>query len=260
MSLGLLKLSLIYGSRASIQSTECFALLHPEFPLGHTVSGQLQWLMVRSLQNWDDGQHHSHPHSHLVINSTKVWEAFHDQIVLLCQEVLFLSQIRIPLICYSCAIFGQATVDDLKFSGLSALLVYYDPGNVFPDCFFPHLRVSLLAQMVKNLSAILETWIRSLDWKDPLEEETGTHSRILAWRIPWTEEPGRLWSMGSPHQSVMIQEMFSLVDSFYIQSCSITILYRVIYRNNCLKIFNHHQFCQKPGYTLSSARDNNLIK
>ena len=42
-----------------------------------------------------------------------------------------------------------------------------------------------------------ETWVRSLGWEDPLEKEMATHSSILAWRIPWTEEPGRLWSMGS---------------------------------------------------------------
>ena len=42
-----------------------------------------------------------------------------------------------------------------------------------------------------------ETWVRFLDWEDPLEKEKATHSSILAWRIPWTEEPGRLQSMGS---------------------------------------------------------------
>ena len=50
---------------------------------------------------------------------------------------------------------------------------------------------SLMAQMVKNLSAMRETWIRSLDWEDPLEKEMAMHSSILAWRIPWTEEPGK---------------------------------------------------------------------
>ena len=51
--------------------------------------------------------------------------------------------------------------------------------------------------MVKNLPAIQETQIRSLDQEDPLEEDTATHSSILAWRIPWTEEPGGLQSLGS---------------------------------------------------------------
>ena len=47
----------------------------------------------------------------------------------------------------------------------------------------------------KNLPAMQETWVQSLDWEDPLEEEMATHSSILAWRIPWTEEPGGLQSM-----------------------------------------------------------------
>ena len=56
---------------------------------------------------------------------------------------------------------------------------------------------SLMAQMVKNPPAMQETWVQSLGWEDPLEEGMATHSSILAWRIPWTEEPGRLQSMGS---------------------------------------------------------------
>ena len=50
---------------------------------------------------------------------------------------------------------------------------------------------------VKNLPAVWEIWVWSLDWDDPLEEDMATHSNILAWRIPWTEEPGGLQSMGS---------------------------------------------------------------
>ena len=49
-----------------------------------------------------------------------------------------------------------------------------------------------IAQMVKNLPAMLETQVQSLGQEDPLEKETATHSSILAWRIPWTEEPGEL--------------------------------------------------------------------
>ena len=59
------------------------------------------------------------------------------------------------------------------------------------------LRVSLVAQMVKHLPAMRETRVRSLGWEDPLEKEMATHSSILAWEIPWTEDPGRLQSMGS---------------------------------------------------------------
>ena len=55
---------------------------------------------------------------------------------------------------------------------------------------------SLVAQLVKNLPAVQETWIQSLGWEDPLEKEMVTHSSILAWKISWTEEPGGLQSMG----------------------------------------------------------------
>ena len=58
------------------------------------------------------------------------------------------------------------------------------------------LKTSLVAQMVKNLPAMQETWVRSLGWEDPLEEGMTTHSSILAWEIPWTEDPGRVQSMG----------------------------------------------------------------
>ena len=53
-----------------------------------------------------------------------------------------------------------------------------------------------VAQMVKILPAMQETWVQSLGWKDPLEKEMATHSSILAWEIPRTEEPGVLQSMG----------------------------------------------------------------
>ena len=51
--------------------------------------------------------------------------------------------------------------------------------------------------MVKHLPAVRETQVQSLGWEDPLEEEMATHSSVLAWRVPWTEEPGGPWSMGS---------------------------------------------------------------
>ena len=54
-----------------------------------------------------------------------------------------------------------------------------------------------MAQMVKDLPAMQDTWVGSLDQEDRLEEGVATHSRILAWRIPWTEEPGGLLSTGS---------------------------------------------------------------
>ena len=53
-----------------------------------------------------------------------------------------------------------------------------------------------VAQMVKNLPAMQETWVQSLDWKDLLEKGLATHTSVLAWKIPWTEEPRGLQSMG----------------------------------------------------------------
>jgi len=53
-----------------------------------------------------------------------------------------------------------------------------------------------VAQIVKNLSAMREIWVQSLGWKDSLEKSMAIYSSILAWRIPWTEEPGGLQSMG----------------------------------------------------------------
>ena len=56
---------------------------------------------------------------------------------------------------------------------------------------------SLVAQTVKNLPVVWETWVRSLVWEEPLKKGMAASSSILAWRIPWTEEPGRLQSTGS---------------------------------------------------------------
>ena len=62
----------------------------------------------------------------------------------------------------------------------------------FINSFF----ASLVAQTVKRLSAMQEIQVRSLGWEGPLEKEMATHSNILAWKIPWMEEPGGLQSMG----------------------------------------------------------------
>ena len=68
---------------------------------------------------------------------------------------------------------------------------------------------SLVAQSVKNLPAVQETQVRSLDRADTLEKERATHSSILAWKIPWTEEPGGLQSMGSQSQATPWAERLS---------------------------------------------------
>ena len=61
---------------------------------------------------------------------------------------------------------------------------------------FTQTLTSLVAQTVKRLSTMRETRVRSLSWEDPLEKEMAIHSRTIAWKIPWAEEPGRLQSMG----------------------------------------------------------------
>ena len=58
-------------------------------------------------------------------------------------------------------------------------------------------KASLVAQRLKCLPGMQETWVRSLGWEDPQEKEMATHPSTLAWTIPWREEPGRLPSMGS---------------------------------------------------------------
>ena len=65
------------------------------------------------------------------------------------------------------------------------------------DICFSQLWTSLVTQMVKRLFTVRETRVRSLDWEDPMEKKMAIHSRTIAWKIPWKEEPGRLQSMGS---------------------------------------------------------------
>ena len=75
--------------------------------------------------------------------------------------------------------------------------LYWDSSNVAEMGFvITHLGFPG-GSAVKNTPAMWETWIRSLSWEDPLQEDMATHSSILAWRIPWTQEPGGLQSIGS---------------------------------------------------------------
>ena len=73
--------------------------------------------------------------------------------------------------------------------------------------YIPHIRASLIAQLAKNLPAVQETWVPSLGWEDPLEKETATHSNILAWRIPWTEEPRGLYSPWAHKESDVTEQL-----------------------------------------------------
>ena len=70
------------------------------------------------------------------------------------------------------------------------------------------IQASPVAQLVKNLLAMQETWVRFLGWEDALEKEMATYSIILAWTTPWTEEPGRLLSMGSQESDMTEQLLF----------------------------------------------------
>ena len=69
-------------------------------------------------------------------------------------------------------------------------------GPVKIAAFYVTYVAALVAQAVKNLPAMQETWVQSLGWEDPLEKGMATHSSILAWEIPWTDEPSRLQPMG----------------------------------------------------------------
>ena len=86
--------------------------------------------------------------------------------------------------------------------------------------------VSLVAQMIKIPPAIQETWVWSLGLEDPLEKEMATHSSILAWRIPWTEQPGRLQSMRSQSWT----QLSDLILSFALYSvCASSLLESILF-------------------------------
>ena len=91
----------------------------------------------------------------------------------------------------------------------------------FVFCLLPvNSWASLVAQMVKNLPAIQEIQVQSLGQEDPLEKGMATYSSILAWRIPWTEEPGGLQFMGPQNWDTTEQLTFSLlVNSYPLRSC-----------------------------------------
>ena len=95
--------------------------------------------------------------------------------------------------------------------------------------------VSQDAQWVKSLPAIQETqemWVRSLDQEDPLEEGTATYSSILAWRIPWTEDPGRLQSVGSQR----FEYVWSDLAAATAYMCACIHIYKCIWLALCMYI------------------------
>ena len=82
----------------------------------------------------------------------------------------------------------------------------HSPRSPLKDLFIDYW-ASLLAQMVKKPPAMQETWVQSLAWEAPLEKGMATHCSILAWRIPWTEEPGRLYSSWGPKESDRTEQL-----------------------------------------------------
>ena len=81
----------------------------------------------------------------------------------------------------------------------SAGVISSDAGPTNLDSIFKSRDTTLpikVAQTAKRLSTVRETWVRALGWEDPLEKEMAIHSSTVAWKIPWTEEPGMLQSMG----------------------------------------------------------------
>ena len=114
----------------------------------------------------------------------------------------------------------------------------------------PCSRASLVAHMVKSLPILQETQVQSLVWEDPLEEEMATHSRILAWKIPWTEEPGRLQSRGLQrveHSSVTTLHFTSLL----VQECWEQIMQIILRFPIVVELLSHVQLLCDP---MESAR------
>ena len=94
-----------------------------------------------------------------------------------------------------CAAFHEVMKSWTRLSNWTEQRISYIRRNIF--IFYCHKEASLVAKRLKRLPAMRETGVRSLVQKDPLENEMATHSSVLAWRIPWTEEPGGLQYMGS---------------------------------------------------------------
>ena len=97
---------------------------------------------------------------------------------------------------HTCEVFQMFTVESALSGSAGCMSMSYQLSNIISITLYTH-RDFLVAQTVRNLPAVQETQVQSLGWEDPLEKGMTTHSSILAWRIPWTEEPGGLQSMGS---------------------------------------------------------------
>ena len=98
---------------------------------------------------------------------------------------------------FLCNIARFGKLKNVTRLSVGAILTGAGSLDFVPRMILPSPFTSLVAQMVKRLPTVWETWVRSLGQEDPLEKEMATHSSTLAWKIPWTEERSRLQSMGS---------------------------------------------------------------
>ena len=133
-----------------------------------------------------------------------------------------------------------------EYSGLISFRIDWFSFSVFQKSFnfevIPEFREdSLVAQTVKNLPSVWETWVWSLVWEDTLEKGTATYSSILAWRIPWTEGFGRLWSMG--WQRVR----YGWVTFFFLSFLSLSVTFNLVF----IKHFST-RLIEKPSAILDS--------
>ena len=120
---------------------------------------------------------------------------------LLCSDIIFSLGLKMFRPCQTPVNFSCTSLASELWRSIQEG-AYLNPEDLQPLdlSMIPQLlmrRASLVAQWVKSLPAVWENWVRSLAWEDPLEKEMATHSSIVAWRSPWTEEPGGLQSTGS---------------------------------------------------------------
>ena len=107
---------------------------------------------------------------------------------------------------------------------LSSFIHYCSPFiQILVSFFFFSLVASLVAQSVKKLPAVQETWVWSLGQEDPLEKEMATHSSILSWKIPWTEEPSGVQGAPGGCKESGTTERLTLKIFWFFQTCSFNI-------------------------------------
>ena len=112
----------------------------------------------------------------------------------------------------------------------------FEPGGYPWDWWLIYIYMaSLVAQMIKNLPAMWQTWVQFLVWEDTLEKGTATHSSILVWRISWTEEPGRLQSMGSQRYICMYIYILYIYILSHDYPSSLTSIVNTMAETNILK-------------------------